>query len=289
MQERTNQALDAVERLVREALAVDTSRPLVLGICGAQGSGKSTLAAGLKRNMERSGVSTALLSIDDLYLTRRERQALAERVHPLLRTRGAPGTHDIALALEILARLDWGEGALLPRFDKANDDRLPRNRWEKAEPGTRLLILEGWCVGARPQDQVDLMQPVNALEQDEDRQGLWRRHANDSLMGEYQRLFGRIDRLVLLAAPGFDVVARWRMQQEHELRSAAGSAAPGVMSDAEVLRFIQHYERLTRHILAEMPSRADMVIELDENRDVTAVRACCGGSEARHIDTSPRV
>lgn len=272
MQGRTNRALDAAERMVREALAADAGGLLVIGLCGAQGSGKTTLAAGLKRTMERSGVSTALLSIDDLYLTRCEREALATQVHPLLRTRGVPGTHDIALALNIVARMDRGEGVLLPRFDKANDDRLPRDRWDEAEPGTRLLILEGWCVGALPQDEATLAKPVNALERDEDREGVWRRFANDSLAGDYQRLFARIDRLLLLAAPGFDVVAGWRIQQEHELRSTAGSAAPGVMSDAGILRFIQHYERLTRHILAEMPGRADMVIELDEKRGVRKLK-----------------
>ncbi len=46
---------------------------------------------------------------------------------------------------------------------------------------------------------------------------------NDALGGEYQRLFAKIDFLVLLAAPSFDVVLKWRTQQEHELREQSGN------------------------------------------------------------------
>ncbi|HEX7741058.1 MAG TPA: kinase [Sphingobium sp.] len=256
--------------MTRRALA-EGEGMIVVGLCGAQGIGKSTLAVGLKARFDATDAPTALLSIDDLYRTRAERESLARTVHPLLLTRGVPGTHDVALGLDIIARLERGEGALLPRFDKAADDRLPESRWERAFPGTRLLILEGWCVGARPEREEALAAPINALERDEDPQGVWRGHANSALAGEYQALFARIDRLVLLAAPGFDVVLRWRRQQEEALRADA-AAGPGVMSDEQLARFIQHYERITRHVLAEMPTRADMVIALDEERRVREIR-----------------
>jgi D-glycerate 3-kinase len=38
------------------------------------------------------------------------------------------------------------------------------------------------------------------------------------------------------------------------------------MSDEEVAVFIQHYERLTRHTLAEMPGRCDVLVSLDADR-----------------------
>ncbi|WP_150291605.1 kinase [Sphingobium estronivorans] len=261
-------ALDAVEGLVRQALA-GCDGLLAIGLCGAQGSGKSTLAAGLRQRLARDGVPVAILSLDDLYLTRAEREALGRSIHPLLRTRGVPGTHDVALGLRVIDALERGEAALLPRFDKAADDRLPENWWDRAAAGTRLLLLEGWCVGARPQAEAALMQPVNALEREEDAQGVWRAFVNRALAGDYQALFGRLDRLAMLAAPGFELVGRWRTQQERELRRHAG----GGMSDAEVARFIQHYERLTRHMLDEMPGRADLVIALDEERRVLGVRS----------------
>jgi D-glycerate 3-kinase len=45
------------------------------------------------------------------------------------------------------------------------------------------------------------------------------------------------------------------------------------MSDTQLERFISHYERLTRFILAEMPERADLVVGLDPERRVRAVAA----------------
>ncbi|PXA85039.1 kinase [Nostoc sp. 3335mG] len=244
---------------IRHALG---ERRSVIGLCGAQGSGKSTLAAGLANLFEREGVPTAILSIDDLYLMKAERKRLACEVHPLLRTRGVPGTHDVALGLSVIDDLAAGRSTRLPRFDKAIDDRAPASQWTTASGGTRLLILEGWCVGARPQSEDALGEPVNALERGEDPKGVWRRYANAALAGPYQELFARLDRLILLAAPGFEIVLRWRIEQEYRLRRERG----GGMSDAEVARFIQHYERLTRHILAEMPGRADLVIPLAEDR-----------------------
>ncbi len=256
-------AVEQVQDLIETALATrDASGPLVVGICGAQGSGKSTLAAELATRVAH----TFVLSLDDLYLTRAARIQLASEVHPLLRTRGVPGTHEVELGLRVLDALDRGLDAPLPRFDKATDDRVARDHWPVARGDTRVLLLEGWCVGARPQTDAALVEPVNALERREDADGRWRRGVNASLAGDYQRLFARIDRLVLLAAPDFSIVREWRAQQEHALRATAGANAPGVMDDAELDRFIAHYERLTRHVLTEMPGRADLTIRLDASR-----------------------
>ncbi|WP_343046937.1 kinase [Sphingomonas chungangi] len=238
---------------------------LVVGLCGAQGSGKSTLAAGLSALFKAEGVPTAILSIDDLYLTKAEREEKAREVHPLFRTRGVPGTHDIPLGLAVIDALATGSDCRLPRFDKARDERLPPSTWIEAPTGTRLLLLEGWCVGARPQPDTALSEPVNMLERLEDPDGIWRRTANAALAGPYRALFERLDLLILLVAPGFEVVRRWRTEQEHRLRETRG----GGMSDAAIGRFVLHYERLTRHILADMPAYADLTIPLDEDRSLS--------------------
>jgi D-glycerate 3-kinase len=262
-------AAEVLQAAIRQRLESGAGRLFVAGICGAQGSGKSTVAEALKQRFEAEGRRVAVLSLDDLYRTRAEREALAALVHPLLLTRGVPGTHDVALGLETIAALERGEAAALPRFDKAADDRLSQCDWPLAPEGTELLILEGWCVGARPQDEAALAEPVNALEREEDPQAIWRRFANAALAGDYQRLFARIDLLALLAAPSFDCVFGWRRQQEDALRARSGSG----MSGAQLLRFVQHYERLTRHILREMPARADLVLELGEDRSVRRASA----------------
>ncbi len=263
--------LDAAEAAIQQALARTERRPFVLGLCGAQGSGKSTLANGLATRLGASGIETAVLSIDDLYMTRAAREMLGRDIHPLLRTRGVPGTHDVFLGLDAIAALDRGEAAELPRFDKSRDDRVPRSEWSTADAGTDVVILEGWCVGARPEEPSALLEPVNALERDEDPQAVWRTYVNQALAGDYQALFARLDYLIILAAPGFDIVRAWRIEQEHALRDYVGASAPGVMTDAQIGRFIQHYERLTRHILAEMPERADLTIQLAENRAPVSV------------------
>lgn len=241
---------------------------LVAGICGAQGSGKSTLAKALAERAGAEGIHAAVLSLDDLYLTRAEREELARTVHPLLRTRGVPGTHDVALGLSTIAALERGEPVRLPRFDKGRDDRAPLAEWDQAPAGTRLLIFEGWCLSAVPQPETALAKPLNRLEREEDPAGEWRDYANRALAGHYRPMFARIDALILLAAPDFDVVRDWRREQEQALLDAG---APAAMDDQALARFIAHYERLTRHILAEMPARADLVAWLRRDRSARLI------------------
>lgn len=249
------------ERIVAE------QRPpgFVVGICGSQASGKSTLTAVLRRLLEDLGLRVASLSLDDLYLGHGERQRLAREVHPLLATRGVPGTHDVALGLAVLDGLARPGQTLLPAFDKATDDRGPQG--VPVDGPVDVILFEGWCVGALP--QADVRAPINPLERERDPDGAWRTFVNDALAGPYQALFARLGLLVLLKAPSFEVVLAWRQEQEAKLRARLareGGDLKRAMTDGQVADFIAHYERLTRHILAEMPGRADMVVDLDEQR-----------------------
>lgn len=261
--------LDLAARIAQRA---DQDHSLIVGLCGPQGSGKSTMAAALKNLLEARGCTTAVLSIDDFYLPRADREVLARTVHPLFKTRGVPGTHDVPLLLDVLASLQRKGIVLVPRFDKAKDDRLPREQWEQVQAPVKVIILEGWCVGAIPQPEASLEDPVNELEEREDPNGVWRRYVNRALGNEYPALFEQIGLLILLAAPGFEVVYRWRLQQEEELRQAVlahGGDVSQVMDERAVERFISHYERLTRYILDEMPQRADIVVRMDHERRMT--------------------
>ncbi len=182
-----------------------------------------------------------------------------------------PGTHDLALAYQVVSRLEdtGGDGqVLLPRFDKSVDEPRPRSGWEPVELPVDLVLLEGWFVGLEPEPEDALMRAVNRLEATEDSQGAWRRYVNARLEN-YQSLFQKIDFLVMLKAPSFDCVYQWRSLQEKKLAASAGTAANKVMDQPALDRFIQHFERLTRHCLEVLPRQADLVLYLDEEHRIT--------------------
>lgn len=248
----------------------------VVGVCGAQGSGKSTVCRLLGTVLgEAFDTPAVALSIDDMYETRERRAELAAQTHSLFATRGVPGTHDVALGLstiEELGALQTGQTMALPTFDKATDTRLARHRWRRQRGPVATILFEGWCVGALAQSEAALMDPINILERNEDPDGVWRRAVNARLRGDYQQLFAPIDVLILLRVDGMHRVFQWRRLQEHKLaRTAPANADSRIMTDEQVDRFIMHYERLTRHILAEMPGRADIVFDLDDSHGAARV------------------
>lgn len=262
------------------ALYNKSGRPVTIGICGSQGSGKSTAALFLQAIIaDTTDFKVAILSLDDLYLKRPVRQRLAAEVHPLLQTRGVPGTHDVNLGVSVignLTRADKDAVTRIPRFDKARDTQHEPAQWPIFEGRADIVIFEGWCVGARPQSADQLLEPINDLEREQDAEGRWRRYVNDRLAADYQELFGLLDSLIFLKAPSFECVYAWRKGQEKKLaekmQGASLSGGAHIMSDKELKVFIMHYERLTRHILSEMPGYADIVLTLDANQKILSAR-----------------
>ena len=257
------------------SLREQKGRPVIVGIHGAQGTGKSTLTLFLRELLQTHWqCPTASLSLDDLYLTRAERLALSRTVHPLLKTRGVPGTHDLALGHQVLNQLlaaGSGGATPIPAFDKAMDDRVPESGWPVFEGPVQVILLEGWCLGATPQSVDELARPVNRLEAEEDADGQWRGYVNDCLESSYHEFFDRLDTLVMLRAPSMDCVLEWRKLQEHKLAQRhkdaskecvedGGAQSLRIMSDTEVQRFIMHYQRVTEHCLRTLPNKADVLI-----------------------------
>ena len=236
--------------------------PIVVGVNGAQGSGKSTLCTFLADALlPEENLKTAVLSLDDFYLPKHARLKLAEDVHPLLATRGVPGTHDAVSLAAAIDDLRAGETVTTPVFDKGSDDRSAQTR--KITGPVDVILVEGWCVDAPAQDDVALENPINALERNEDPDGVWRRYVNKRLKTDYKDLFSRLDRLIMLRVDSMESVFENRLRQERKLRAARPDAR-NIMSDEEVARFIQHYERITRHCLDRLPMSADIVIDLAE-------------------------
>ena len=260
------------ERLVKhqEGASNSSGTPLVVGINGCQGSGKSTLTDFISAYLTSIYAKKVVcLSIDDFYLDKSQRNALSIKVHPLLATRGVPGTHNMPLALDTFKQLKGHGQVALPRFNKAIDDPFPVNQRPVISAPPDIIILEGWCVGVTPQNATDLKQPINSLEENHDPLGIWRSFVNTELSNDYQSLFDQIDYRVMLKAPSFECVYRWRLEQEHKLAEATKGASTGVMSDEEVSQFIQNYQRLTEHALKTLPMKCDTVYSLDETRTIT--------------------
>lgn len=254
-----------VQRLLARALALPAPVP-VFGISGLQGSGKSTLAKQLVSAARKRGVRALAQSLDDFYLGRRERRELSRTVHPLLAQRGPPGTHDLALArrtLDALRAMQPGEVVTVPRFDKLGDTRLPPSRWTAVRERPGLIVLEGWCLGVRPQTAQALVEPVNRMEREFDPDGSWRRWCNDAL-AHYAPLWQGLDWLCWLKAPEFEVVRDWRWQQECTLQQAQPERQ--AMDRAQLEKFVLAFERISRHAQDTLASIADEVIELDAKR-----------------------
>ncbi len=250
-----------------------SSASIVIGINGAQGSGKSTLCKLLKLILEKLFHKTVChLSIDDLYLSRKDRLQLADTIHPLLKTRGVPGTHNAQLGIDIIKQLKQmpGQPLKIPVFDKSKDDLLPENKWKTLQAPVDIILFEGWCVAAKPQTKAELNKAVNKLEKTSDENIQWRSYVNSQLSGIYAELFSHIDYLVMLQVPDFNSVLEWRNLQEKKL--AAESNGMHIMSAAEIRAFIIYFERITRACLKEMPDRADVLLTINKKHQIDRMK-----------------
>ena len=234
------------------ALALPDRR--CVGLSGGQGAGKSTLAALIAQALALEGRAAAVCSLDDFYLPKRKRLELAQAVHPRLATRGPPGTHDLDLALAVLDDVLAGRSTRLPRFDKGRDEPLPKARWPLVA-SIDTLVFEGWCLGVEPQPEAMLRWPVNRLEAEEDPDGRWRAYVN-AACADYARLWQRVDWWIYIEVPDMAAVRRWRMAQERAL------APDRRMTQAQLDRFIAHYERLTAWQRSSFAPKADWRLRL---------------------------
>ena len=247
---------------------------LFLGFSGGQGSGKTTVTGILKIILKkffkrRMHVS----SIDDFYKTLEDRNKMSYATHPLLRIRGVPGTHDINLIKKFfnLIKKKNFKRIKLPKFDKSIDDRLKKKYWFNIKKRPEVVILEGWCVGAKPQSNSLLKKPINILEKYEDKDLIWRKHANHKLKKEYKKLFAMIDYFIFMKIPYFNMVFKWRLLQERKLKKMSHTKKK-IMSYNKIKRFIMFYQRITLQMLKDMPKIASVVLSLNDKHQINKIR-----------------
>ncbi|HEY9689355.1 MAG TPA: glycerate kinase [Coleofasciculaceae cyanobacterium] len=243
-----------------------SDRPIIQGILGVQGVGKTTLCTVLVLALELLGLKAVSWSIDDLYKTYADRLTLQTQ-DPRLIWRGPPGTHDVALGIEILQRLRSPDGSPIPipRFDKSlhggQGDRVAPDWIEPVD----IVLFEGWFVGTRPIDCDAIVTWPDPINSAADR--AFARDCNDRLR-EYLPLWDLCDRLLILKPTDYRLSKTWRKQAERD-RIAAGGAG---FSDAEIDAFVDYFWKSLHPTLFIDPlvygSSVDRVFEFGANRQL---------------------
>ena len=245
----------------------------IIGLTGGQGAGKSTITQVLKLILEiKYNLSVVYFSIDDFYKKLSERKKMSKKVNQLFRTRGVPGTHNTTLIKKIFTNLTKKnfKPLIIPLFDKSRDDRFPKEKWQKIKKRPEIIIFEGWCVGAKPQDKKYLKKPINILERKNDPNLKWRSKVNYELGNDYKKIFNKINRLIFLKVPNFKCVYKWRLLQEKKLQLTSGGKK--IMSRTQVSKFIMYYERTTKQMLIDLTKKAHVVLYLDNKHKFYKIR-----------------
>ncbi len=248
-------------------------RTLFLGFSGGQGAGKTTIAGILKIILTKYFKrNTQIISIDDFYKTLKERNKMSIMVHPLFKTRGVPGTHDVNLIKRFFNFIKKRKFKKFktPKFSKNLDDRLKKKYWFNVSKRPEIVIFEGWCVGAKPQSNLMLKNPINILEKYYDKYKTWREYANGKLKNDYKNIFKKIDHFIFIKIPNFKMVFRWRLLQEEKMKKMS-HINKKVMSYYEIKRFIMFYERITLQMLKDLSKSASVVMLLKKNHEIKKI------------------
>ena len=248
-------------------------KTLFLGISGGQGSGKTTISKILKiimKNYFKREVHVS--SIDDFYKTLSQRKKLSKKIHPLFKTRGVPGTHDVNLIIKFFRNIKVNKfrKIKLPKFDKSIDDRKKNKYFSTINNKPEIVILEGWCVGAKPQSNFLIQKPINVLEKNEDQNLTWRKYVNKKLKKEYNKLFSMIDYFIFIKIPNFKMVLKWRLLQENKLKKKF-QISKKIMNFREIKRFIMFYQRITLQMIKDLSKSASVVMILKKNHQLKKI------------------
>ena len=254
----------------------DKKRPYFVGLAGGQGTGKTTISSLIKIILTKYfDLKVFRISIDDFYKTRKERINLSKRVHPMLLTRGVPGTHDINMMLSFFKKVKSRKfkKLKLPTFNKATDDRFNKKRWYDLKDKPDVIIFEGWCVGAKSEKNNTLKKTINSMEKAKDQKQIWRKYVNHQLKSKYKNLYSQLNCLIYLKAKNFSLLQKWRLKQERKLLlSSKRKLNLKIMSKGDVLNFMQTYQRITQNMFKNMPKYASIILNLNSNHQIkTAV------------------
>ena len=247
-------------------------KPYFVGLAGGQGTGKTTISSIIKIILIKYfKLKVFKISVDDFYKTRKDRSLLSKRVHPMLLTRGVPGTHDINLMLSFFKKMKSKKFKSLkvPSFNKAVDDRSIKKNWQSIKEKPDVIIFEGWCVGAKPVSNNSLKRSINSMEKVKDSKFVWRKYVNQQLKSKYKKLYSQLNCLIYLKAKNFSLLQKWRLKQEHKLRLKNKKRDKNkIMNKEDVLNFMQTYQRITENMFKTVPKFASIVMYLNSNHQI---------------------
>ena len=251
---------------------VDKKRPYFVGLAGGQGTGKTTISSLIKIILIKYfKLKVFRISIDDFYKTRKERISLSKRIHPMLLTRGVPGTHDINMMLSFFKKVKSKKfkRLKLPTFNKAIDDRSNKKSWYELNEKPDVIIFEGWCVGAKSETNNTLKKTINSMEKAKDQKKIWRKYVNYQLKSKYKNLYSQLNCLIYLKAKNFNLLQKWRLKQERKLwiKSKIKSNSK-IMSKGDVINFMQTYQRITENMFRYVPKYASIILNLNTNHQI---------------------
>ena len=250
-----------------------SKNPFILGLVGGQGTGKTTTSSILEIILKKYfKLNVFKISIDDFYKTRKERLNLSKKIHPLLMTRGVPGTHDINIMLDFFKKSKSRKFKpfKLPKFNKAIDDRCKKNQWYSLKKRPDVIIFEGWCVGAKAEKNSTLKKSINSMEKSKDTKLIWRKYVNNELKSKYKKLYDQLDCLIYLKAQSFSLLQKWRLIQEKKLwlKNKNKKTKNKIMTKEDVLSFMQTYQRVTQNMFKFAPKYASIIFNLNSDHQI---------------------
>uniref|UniRef100_A0A7S2ZZW7 Phosphoribulokinase/uridine kinase domain-containing protein n=3 Tax=Rhodosorus marinus TaxID=101924 RepID=A0A7S2ZZW7_9RHOD len=249
-----------LKKQIREAKATRDGT-MIVGLSCPQGGGKTTITNFLVKMFAAEGITCAIASTDDFYLTYDKQRELAETYasNPLLEFRGNPGTMDVDLmcnTVSALAHCGPGDEINIPRYNKSaykgRGDRVPEEDWPTVKGPVDLVILEGWCMGFQPVENPSTSDIAEVNE----------------FLKDFAKVYDLLDVMLVVEIADPEYVYDWRKQAEDTMKAKGKAGMTSAQLKDFVDRFMPAYKEYLpglygNGVSTELPQ---LNIKIDSNR-----------------------